>query len=103
MKEKIIGSIAYKEIGIVFGTQFQSTCENYFIAMDNVVRNTYTFGNPSQCIAVKRFKNQTLGIISGEASNLSNSMKPPLICSIRSSPPTKSAPAFFASSNFSPT
>nr|AFK40171.1 unknown [Medicago truncatula] len=44
----------------------------------------------------------TLGIISGEAINLSNSMYPPFICSIRSSPPTKSAPASFASSNFSP-
>ena len=29
-------------------------------------------------------------------------MNPPFICSIKSSPPTISAPAFFASSNFSP-
>jgi hypothetical protein len=33
---------------------------------------------------------------------LSNSINPPFICAIKSSPPTKSAPAFFASSNFSP-
>lgn len=44
----------------------------------------------------------TLGIISGEAINLSNSMNPSFICCIKSSPPTKSAPAFFASSNLSP-
>lgn len=44
----------------------------------------------------------TLGIISGVAINLSNSINPPFICSIKSSPPTISAPAFFASSNFSP-
>lgn len=47
-------------------------------------------------------KGTTLGIISGEAINLSNSINPPFICSIRSSPPTKSAPAFFTSSNCSP-
>lgn len=45
----------------------------------------------------------TLGIISGVAINLSKSMNPPLIRSIKSSPPIISAPAFFASSNFSPT
>lgn len=102
MEGKIISSIGYKKIGIVFGNQFLSTCEDYFIAMDNFVRNTYIFEKPPQCIAGKICKNHTLGIISGEAINLSNSMKPPLICSIKSSPPTKSAPAFFASSNFSP-
>lgn len=47
-------------------------------------------------------KNGTLGIISGEAINLSNSINPPFISCIRSSPPTISAPAFLASSIFSP-
>jgi len=40
--------------------------------------------------------------MSGEAINLSKSMNPSLICSIKSSPPTISAPAALASSIFSP-
>lgn len=48
------------------------------------------------------FDMHTLGIISGEAISLSKSINPPLISCIKSSPPTISAPAFFASSIFSP-
>ncbi len=47
-------------------------------------------------------KTHTLGIMSGVAISLSKSMKPPAISSIKSSPPTKSAPAVFASCCFSP-
>ena len=44
----------------------------------------------------------TLGIMSGVAISLSNSRKPPLMRSIRSSPPATSAPAACASLTFSP-
>lgn len=53
-------------------------------------------------VSSKQQKIKTLGIISGLAINLSKSMNPPFICSIKSSPPTRSAPAFFASSTISP-
>lgn len=45
---------------------------------------------------------KTLAIMSEVAINLSKSMNPPFICSIKSSPPTISAPAALASSILSP-
>ncbi|MNS88296.1 hypothetical protein D3C72_1222650 [compost metagenome] len=45
---------------------------------------------------------ETVAIISGVAIHLSKSNQPPWILATRSSAPTKSAPAFFASASFGP-